>query len=1080
MSIDLTESFLAKAAGWEAMKNARGLVAADRVLSSDWTPPVLKGVVQEGGSSYRAGLVIKGALDIENLCPCRQSRQRGLICAHSVAIGVHQIQSAEALKKSTSNKASPGGAASGSVSGRGASTGASEVLKASGATSVPALRRVSPGHGVGGELAELFLILPPLLAQGAPRGVVMMYFECKVGSKRRPLDVLPRDQEWRFDEADSRLLDQIELLSDGGAPGILQMTILDFNKLLRVLVGHPRVTLGKNQSVQVQSDLWAPPVRARLESDGEISIQTDPMAFRPTLFKADTTWVFTGQTLRPMLASSLLTELIQGPLRIKRGQVPKFLSQDWPVLALTPGTEANFELGQFKMEPLQPRFLLELAGGLARLQARLQCGYGPRVMTLGMLSDQESLWIADPADPFRYSTRDLASERGALEQLTSSGFTGPDAQGRYLLSGEDGVLRFFARTYRRLQKDWEVTLEERLERATLQGLDSVQPRFEVRPSGEQWFDLHVSYTTSGGDRLAAAEVQRLLRSGQCHTRLKNGKVALLDTGAVEELQEILLDCGPEQRAGGYRISNSQAGFLDASLRAQEAWKLDASKEWRDQVGRQSGSQAIDTPDLGDLKEVLRPYQQQGMAWMVFLRKSGFGGILADEMGLGKTVQTLAYLRVLVREFHGLKERRDEVAGSGNLKRPALIVCPTSLVFNWVAEAARFTPELRVLAIDGPSRQELFDEMSRHDLVVTSYALLRRDAERYREVFFDTVILDEAQHIKNRQTQNAMAVKAIRSAHRFVLTGTPLENSVLDVWSIFDFLMPGYLGSVTDFKERYETPITKEKDQAAHTRLARRLRPFMLRRLKRDVVADLPAKIEQVAFCEMSAEQGAIYRQILDAGRKEVMEAAGSPSAGKGRIAALNALLRLRQVCCDPRLLKADGIDPSLNSGKIDLFEELLEEVIDGGHRVLVFSQFVSMLTILRERLEKDSVRYCYLDGGTVDRGDVVARFQQDTAIPVFLISLKAGGVGLNLTGADTVIHFDPWWNPAVEDQATDRAHRIGQSRVVTSYKLITRGTVEEKILSLQGRKRDMIQGLLGSEESLVEALTWDEMKDLLS
>lgn len=1079
MSIDLTESFLAKAAGWEAMKSARGLVAADRVLSSSWTPPVLKGVVQEGQSSYRAGLVIKGALEIENLCPCRQSRQWGLICAHSVAVGVHHLQSVEALKRSTESSKPPAASRSAVATGRGALTQDAGRPKAPGAAAVRGLRRVAPGVSAGGDPAELFVILPPLLGQGAPRGVVMMYFEAKAGATRRPLDVLPHDREWRFDEADSRVLDEIELLSGGGAPAMMQISVSDFTRLLRVLVEHPRVSVGRNQSVKVLQKLWAPPVRARLEPEGEISLQTGPIASKPAVFRAETTWVFTGQTLHPMMTSPVLAELMKGPMRIKRGQVPNFLSHDWPALAASPGTEANFTIDQFRLEPLQPRFLLELAGGLARLQARLQCGYGPRILTLGIASNQESLWIADPVDPLRYSTRDLASERSALEQLTRSGFIGPDTQGRYLLTGEEGVLRFFARTYTRLQKDWEVTLEERLERATTQGLDRVQPRFEITPSGEQWFDLHLSYATQGGDRLAASEVQRLLRSGQSHTRLKNGKFALLDTGAVEELQEILVDCAPEQSAGAYRIPKIQAGFLDSSLRAHESWKLEAPKEWREQVGRQSGSQTIETPDLGDLSKVLRPYQQTGVAWMGFLRQSGFGGILADEMGLGKTVQTLAFIRVLVREIGRTQERSGVREDSRDLKCPALIVCPTSLVFNWVAEAAKFTPELRVLAIDGPSRKGLFEQLIRHDVVVTSYALLRRDSERYSEVAFDTVILDEAQHIKNRQTQNALAVKAIRGAHRFVLTGTPLENSVLDVWSIFDFLMPSYLGSVSDFKERYEIPITREKDSVAQARLARRLRPFMLRRLKRDVMADLPSKIEQVAFCEMNADQAAIYRQILDAGRKEVMEVGIQQSVGKGRIAALNALLRLRQVCCDPRLLKVDGIDPSMSSGKIEMFDELLEEVIDGGHRVLVFSQFVSMLTILRERLDAGSVRYCYLDGGTVDRGAVVARFQQDSAIPVFLISLKAGGVGLNLTGADTVIHFDPWWNPAVQDQATDRAHRIGQSRVVTSYKLIMRGTVEEKILSLQGRKREMIQSMLGGEESLVEALTWDEMRDLL-
>ena len=321
---------------------------------------------------------------------------------------------------------------------------------------------------------------------------------------------------------------------------------------------------------------------------------------------------------------------------------------------------------------------------------------------------------------------------------------------------------------------------------------------------------------------------------------------------------------------------------------------------------------------------------------------------------------------------------------------------------------------------------------------------------------------------------------MRAKHRLVLTGTPLENSVLDLWSIFDFLMPGYLGTAKDFRERYELPIAKAKNAEAQARLARRLRPFMLRRLKKDVAADLPAKLEQVSFCELTPDQRSVYQQVIEASRKEVLEAVGAQGIAKSRLVVLTALLRLRQVCCDLRLLKLDNVKPANASGKLDLFGELLEEVIDGGHRVLVFSQFVGMLTLLKERLAGEKIDFCYLDGSTTDRAAVVEKFQTNAAIPVFLISLKAGGVGLNLTGADTVIHFDPWWNPAVEDQATDRAHRIGQTKVVTSYKLITRDTVEEKILTLQNRKRAVIQATLGGEEEFAASLNWEEIQELLA
>jgi SNF2 family DNA or RNA helicase len=558
---------------------------------------------------------------------------------------------------------------------------------------------------------------------------------------------------------------------------------------------------------------------------------------------------------------------------------------------------------------------------------------------------------------------------------------------------------------------------------------------------------------------------------------------VIDTGAVEELQEVLLDCAPQQNAAGYRINNTQAGFLEATLRQHGDWKVQAPSAWRDRAAKQSGEAKLECPPLGDLENVLRPYQKQGVAWLHFLRANGFGGILADEMGLGKTLQTLAFFKTLRSTECGVRSNLPTAPAAiphSALRTPHLIVCPTSLVFNWVAEVKKFAPDLKILALHGPERHARFDEIAASDIVVTSYALIRRDAEKYRGQEFDTVALDEAQHIKNRQTQNAQAVKAVRAKHRIVLTGTPLENSVLDLWSIFDFLMPGYLGTAKDFRERYELPIAKEKNAEAQSRLARRLRPFMLRRLKKEVAADLPAKIEQVSFCELTTDQRQVYQQVIEASRKEVLEAVGAQGIAKSRLVVLTALLRLRQVCCDLRLLKLENVKPASASGKLDLFGELIEEVLDGGHRVLVFSQFVGMLTLLKEKLTAEGIEFCYLDGSTTDRAAVVERFQGNAAIPVFLISLKAGGVGLNLTGADTVIHFDPWWNPAVEDQATDRAHRIGQTRAVTSYKLITRDTVEEKILILQNRKREVIRNTLGGEEEFAASLSWEEIQELLA
>ncbi|HVV70236.1 MAG TPA: SNF2-related protein, partial [Verrucomicrobiae bacterium] len=739
------------------------------------------------------------------------------------------------------------------------------------------------------------------------------------------------------------------------------------------------------------------------------------------------------------------------------------------------GVEANFTPATFTLKPQAPRFLLELRGGLAQLTALLQCAYGTRIMTVGVTAPDESVWLPDPQVPTRYSTRDLEAERAALARLQRSGFS--TKEGKLQLLGQNAVLNFFARDFPKLQREWTVTMDERLDRSTQQNLERIEPQFRIS-SGVQWFDLGVVFASTGGETFAPADIQRLLLSGQSHTRLKNGKLAVIDTGAVEELQEVLLDAGPHQHAQGYRIDNRQAAFVESTLRNHSEWSVQAPAAWRERAARQRGESKLECPALGHLESVLRPYQKQGVAWLAFLRDSGFGGILADEMGLGKTLQTLAFLASRPRPSLG--PQASPTGELSALSRPHLVVCPTSLVANWLAETARFTPELKVLALHGPERHAHFEQIPAHDLIITSYALMRRDAERYRGLEFDTVILDEAQHIKNRETQNAQAVKAVAAKHRFVLTGTPIENSVLDLWSIFDFLMPGYLGNAKDFRERYELPITREKNPEAQERLARRLRPFMLRRLKQEVAPDLPAKLEQVSYCELTPEQRAVYQQFIEASRKEILEAVGAQGMAKSRMVVLTALLRLRQVCCDLRLLNLEGLKPAETSGKLEMFGELLEEVIDGGHRVLVFSQFVGMLNLIKERLSAEGIDYCYLDGSTPDRGAVVQAFQSSETIPVFLISLKAGGVGLNLTAADTVIHFDPWWNPAVEDQATDRAHRIGQTRLVTSYKLITRDTVEEKILTLQSRKREIIRAAMGGEEEFAASLSWEEIQELLA
>ena len=1049
---ELTEAFFAKSAGWEAVKNARALLAGGKVLSSNWTPPLLKGVVQEGTSSYRAGLVIKGPVDIDNLCTCRSAREAGLICAHSVAIGLHHLQREKPAPRG-SDTATP----------LPARLGVRPVARELEPQAGPRLRRAKAGEPA--EAVEITVILPPTLAASLARGKVMATFEGRWSGGRVPLSALPMNRPFRLSPADERVLDCAETIAGGETPGGLMLSLTELTQLLGALGEHPRLSAGRGQPIAVTTASWRVPVQAKLETSGEILLGLPPNTTQPTLLAGENLWAFRGASFEPVGLPVQWRDIFKGPVRLPRQRVPLFLSQELVVLEAECEVDANFGVDEFTLEPQSPRFILALNGGLAQVQAQLQCAYGPRIMTVGVTAKDESLWLPDPKCTTRYSTRDFGAEVGAGERMRRAGFSGPDPQGRWNLHGESNVVRFFAKDYPRWQKEWEVSLEERLQHSTTKNFERLEPRFEIRPSGERWFDVEMSLASADGEKFSAADIQRLILSGNGTTRLKNGRIALIDTGALEEFNEVLRDCAPQQHAKGYRFSDVQAGFLDATLRQQPGWQVQAAGGWRERAARQSGQTKLACPPLGHLEDVLRPYQKQGVAWLGFLRENKFGGILADEMGLGKTLQTLAFLH----SCHTNKK----------LAGPVLIVCPTSLVFNWLAEAKKFTPTLKVIALHGTGRHSRFEDIAKSDLVITSYALIRRDAEKYREMEFDTLVLDEAQHIKNHQTQNSQAVKAVKADYRVVLTGTPMENSVLDLWSILDFLMPGYLGSATDFKERYEQPITRDKDEAVQARLGRRLRPFILRRLKTEVAKDLPAKLEQISYCELTDDQLEIYKQVLAVSRKEVMDAVGANGVAKSKMIVLNALLRLRQICCDLRLLKMENAEfTDDSSGKVAMFGELLEQAIDGGHRVLVFSQFTTMLALLKDKLTAEKIEYCYLDGSTTNRGAVVEKFQGNAKIPVFLISLKAGGVGLTLTGADTVIHFDPWWNPAVEDQATDRAHRIGQTRVVTSYKLIARGTVEEKILALQQKKRAIIKATLGGEETLADNLTWEEIQGL--
>ena len=464
-------------------------------------------------------------------------------------------------------------------------------------------------------------------------------------------------------------------------------------------------------------------------------------------------------------------------------------------------------------------------------------------------------------------------------------------------------------------------------------------------------------------------------------------------------------------------------------------------------------------------KILRDYQKDGIDWFYFLRKYRFAGILADDMGLGKTLQALVLME---------KEKVKD--------KPSIVICPKTLLYNWQNEVKKFTPKLKAIIIDGfpKERKKLIRNYKQYDLIITGYATMQKDYEFYnkQKIKFNYCVLDEAQFIKNHATKNAQIVKKINADYRLALTGTPLENSVSEIWSIFDFLMPGFLGSYNAFYKKFQKPIMKDSDALALKNLRKKTECFMLRRAKSEVLKELPPKVEQVSRCHLEKEQNILYQEILANVKSEIFETVKNKGFNKSRIHILAGLIKLRQVCNHPVLLLKDKDYTKYESAKLNMFLELIDEITGNKRKVLVFSQFTQMLDILAEELNKNNINYSYLSGKTKKRQDVIKDFNENKNKQVFLISLRAGGVGLNLTSADNVIIFDPWWNPSVENQAIDRVHRIGQKNSVNVYRLITEGTIEERIVKLQEKKKFLFDSLVGESKDLFTKLTWDDIQGL--
>lgn len=1092
------------------------------------------GTVAVNGVAVQTGFRLRKTthLAVTPLCSCPPARDRGIVCFHLLAVAVTLAKRAESARRPEKRVEE---AAHARRIEYNLEHGGSLVrdpfhgIPCSLEVSVP--KDVHPRF-LAGEVPISVWLVPPPGPDGTLRHIPVQDFI----RERTPV---------RLSDDDDRILFLLEDSLEGNLSGSLSVNRVYFLWLLDQLAKTGRVLYRERAlplSIAKRDQAVPSSLYSSFDHDTRellLWVNTDvpgmPEGAQPDYFVAGNSgYILWQNTLWPLakVLPPVYQKVYQDTQVIPRIATRNFIEHELANLRAVFPLETEYDPDLFTWTPAEPKFRLVVTatngtlplypnrlGPATRMQCRLTAVYqdpfSKTTKAVEANAPAADISLPDGDDAYAFRIRNLAAEQAALAVLPTFGITGPDGlrdgsqmRGNELtpLEGRDELLRFLASTAPglRAQYGWEVACEGTLA-AMNDGLDrvAIHVRAVVPPDNPGVFELAYTYRTlpktadpaNHRDARPARDIARrdivlAKENHQPYVRDAKGHFILFDPAALDALHELETEChatsDPDHPATA-RISGAQAPFVLGriqSLRPSEVRFTQESQSWIDRNKNFLKGQGYATDQAvipAALQTVLRPYQKDGTAWLRFLERNDFGGILADEMGLGKTLQCLAWI--------AMERYREADRGL-----PALVVCPTSLVENWAHEAAKFTPWLKVLVVSGSDRAPLFALMEDYDLVVTSYALIRRDIREYEGRRFSIAILDEAQAIKNRGTQNALAVKRIPARTRIAVTGTPIENSLADLWSIMDFLMPTYLGPYEDFHARYETIVALRGDPACmpaqareiertYAKLRAKIHPFLLRRRKTTVAKDLPPKIVQTSWTPLSPEQKRAYEDVLRKTREQVSSSVASVGFEKSRMVILTALLRLRQAACHLSLL--GDLNPVKNakepSGKLDALLDLLDRAREEGHRMLVFSQFVEMLTLIREELDDRGIPYCYLDGSSKDRLESVHRFNVDTTIPVFLISLKAGGTGLNLTGADEVVLFDPWWNPSIEDQAIDRAHRIGQKRTVHALKLIAPGTVEEKVLDMQQRKRILVDSTISdSDPKQLAKMSWDDVKQLFS
>ncbi|GAB7023405.1 DEAD/DEAH box helicase [Salidesulfovibrio brasiliensis] len=778
-------------------------------------------------------------------------------------------------------------------------------------------------------------------------------------------------------------------------------------------------------------------------------------------------WVYYKQAFYPVqtgLDPELVQDMVEQVPIIPHADISEFLDRVWtqiPVSDLYGHDDFLERVGPiFQEASYNPKLYLDEEGSLLTLKVQNMYenehgefslpGPNPDLQTGSYHYEGKSYLIR----------RAQEEEAMLLAELADMGFQ-PRSNHIWFMEQEEAI-NFLLDYYPMLVEAYRVFGEKNLTRYKVR---NSKPEIvaEVESDEEnKWFnlDLNVEYDDQ---RVPIDKIWKAWTQGKRYVQLKDGSYTSLPESWLQRLGYKLKALGYDpEKPPQTTFKQFEAPVLDKLLEDIPNTRTDEFfVELREKIHNFQEIKNVEQPT--GLNATLRPYQVDGLSYLNFLRDYGFGGILADEMGLGKTIQTLSFILSMTQK---------------GANGPNLIVVPTSVLPNWEREAQKFVPELKRLTIYGTKREDLFAKIKDSNLVITTYALLRRDLDELLKYKYASVILDEAQNIKNPNTITARSVRKLEADMKLCLSGTPIENNLFELWSLFEFLMPGFLGSQHSFQRGIVKPI-KDGDEETLDYLRSRVKPFILRRTKNMVARDLPPKIETTHYCDLIDEQRDLYNALAKKLKDQVLKDVDEKGLAKSQMSILDALLKLRQICCHPRLLKLDmpGVDTNLPSGKFDAFKDLVGDIIEGGHKVLVFSQFVQMLHVIRSWLQIKEIPFCYLDGASKDRFEQVDRFNDSPDIPIFLISLKAGGTGLNLTSADYVIHYDPWWNPAVENQATDRTHRIGQKRQVFAYKMICQNTVEEKILKLQEQKKDVAEAIIPGQSAL-KSLTRDDLEML--